>query len=80
MIEALKQAENLLKPLVAKAEAYKAQGGRKAGTILSKVKNAHARVIEAMATITSVTEEAAQLGNSDPAVLLTDRAQPTKAK
>ena len=80
MIEILKQAEKMLKPLVAQAEAYKTQGGRKAGTILSKVRNAHLRIAEGIATIQSVTAEADALGNSDPAVLLREQAKPASSK
>ena len=80
MIEVLRNAEKMLKPLVAQAESYKSQGGRKAGTILSKVRNAHLRISEGIAVIQSVTEEAAALGASDPTVLLRSEAQPVKTK
>ena len=81
MLDQLKQAEKLLQPLVARVEAYKAQGGRKAGTLLSKVRNAHLRTEEAIKTITSVTEEAAALGASNPIDVLRDApVQTSKAK
>ena len=77
MLDQLKEAEKLLQPLVARAEAYKAQGGRKAGTLLSKVRNACLRTQEAINTVNSVTEEAATLGASNPIDVLRDAPVPT---
>lgn len=66
MIDQLRQAQKLLEPLTAQVEAYKKQGGRKAGTLLSKVRNAHLRTQEAIATIESVMTEAASLSDGNP--------------
>ena len=78
MLEELQKAEALLKPLVARVEAYKGQNGRKGGTLLSKVRNAYLRTKEAIATIESVVEEARTLDTSSAVEQLT--AQPAKSK
>ena len=80
MLDQLKQAEALLRPLTAIAEDYKKSNGRRAGTILSKVKNAHLRCQEAIASIELVKSESAAIQSSDPTVLLRPSAQPAKGK
>ena len=80
MRDELKKAEALLAPLVKVAEDYKAKNGRRGGTILSKVKNAHLRCSEAILAIDRVATEAADLGISNPVALLRNEAQPVKAK
>ena len=80
MRDELKKAEILLAPLVKVAEDYKAANGRRAGTILSKVKNAHLRCQEAIIAIDRVATESEALGASDPTVLLRNAAQPVKTK
>ena len=72
MLDQLQKAEQMLRPLVAQAEAYKAVNGRKAGTILSKVRNAHLRCKEAIAVINSVVQEAATLDTASSVQTLTE--------
>ena len=80
MREELKKAEAILAPLVKVAEDYKTMNGRRAGTILSKVRNAHLRCQEAILNIDRVETESSALGISDHSVLLRKEAQPVKTK
>ena len=61
MLNELIEAQKILEPLLEKAEKYKAAKGSKAGTLLSKVRNAYQRTSEAIATIESVQAESAAL-------------------